>query len=455
MWRTPICGARATSIPVERGSELLTPHIWAWMIAVHHHWWRSIMHDELFRLPAVVARYREGPYADSREQFLKQAYADGYSPSTLRCIARALLVVAQVVHRNGGSISAEQLKNTLFWHIRPSLTRRRPPERTAAIFFHFGEAWLRIIGALTAAAEAPLQFASELTAFSEYMRAERGLSPVTIATREQQLRWFFASLSSQVQSLGEVTFGEIDAFLQSQARRGWSRSSLHVLGSTLRGFFRYAAHRGWCRSYLAEDIDLPRLYTLEDIPRAPTTNELDRALEATRSDDDPVKIRNHAILLLLIHYGLRRGEVEQLTLDDLDWAADRIHITRSKLRRPQCYPLSVPVGEAIVRYLQRARPRCSHRALFITVNPPFRPLSGDSISVMVKRRLTNQGVKLKRLGAHCLRHACASQLLEAGFTLKQIADHLGHRSMNSTRIYTKIDLHGLREVAEFDLGALL
>jgi site-specific recombinase XerD len=82
-------------------------------------------------------------------------------------------------------------------------------------------------------------------------------------------------------------------------------------------------------------------------------------------------------------------------------------------------------------------------------------LSGDSISVMVKRRLTNQGVKLKRLGAHCLRHACASQLLEAGFTLKQIAEHLGHRSMNSTRIYTKIDLHGLREVAEFDLGALL
>jgi hypothetical protein len=109
------------------------------------------MHHELLRLPAVVARYRAGPYADSREQFLKQAYADGYSPSTLKRIARALLVVAKVVHRNGGSISAEQLKNALFWHIRPSLTRRPPPRRTAAIFFYFGEAWLRIIGALTAA----------------------------------------------------------------------------------------------------------------------------------------------------------------------------------------------------------------------------------------------------------------------------------------------------------------
>lgn len=315
--------------------------------------------------------------------------------------------------------------------------------------------WLRSIGALTAAAEARLRFASELIAFSEYMRAERGLSPVTITTREQQMRWFFASLSSQVQSLGEVTLGEIDAFLQSQARRGWSRSSLHALGSSLRSFFRYAAHQGWCRSDLAEGIDLPRLYTLEDIPRAPTMNELDRVLETTRSNDDPVKIRNHAILLLLIHYGLRRGEVEQLTLDDVDWAAERILITRSKLRRPQCYPLSVPVGEAIVRYLQQARPRCSHRALFLIVKPPFRPLSGDSISAVVKRSLINQGVKLNRLGAHCLRHACASQLLAAGFTLKQIADHLGHRSMNSTRIYTKIDLHGLRQVAEFDLGALL
>lgn len=413
------------------------------------------MHDELFRLPAVVARYRAGPYAESREQFLKQAYADKYSSLMLRRIAMALLVVAKVVHCNGGSISAEQLKNTLFRDIRLSLTGRRPSRRTATIFFQFGEAWLRSIGALMAAAEARLRFASELIGFSEYMRAERGLSPVTITTREQQMRWFFASLSSQVQSLGEVTLGEIDAFLQSQARRGWSRSSLHALGSSLRSFFRYAAHQGWCRSDLAEGIDLPRLYTLEDIPRAPTVNELDRVLETTRSDDDPVKIRNHAILLLLIHYGLRRGEVERLTLDDVDWAAERIQITRSKLRRPQCYPLSVPVGEAIVRYLQQARPRCSHRALFLTVKPPFRPLSGDSISVMVKRRLINQGVKLDRLGAHCLRHACASQLLAAGFTLKQIADHLGHRSMNSTRIYAKIDLHGLRQVAEFDLGALL
>jgi site-specific recombinase XerD len=74
---------------------------------------------------------------------------------------------------------------------------------------------------------------------------------------------------------------------------------------------------------------------------------------------------------------------------------------------------------------------------------------------MVRKRLRKQGVKREWSGAHCLRHACAGQLLDAGFTLKQIADHLGHRSMSSTRIYTKIDVHGLRQVAELDLGGLL
>ena len=230
---------------------------------------------------------------------------------------------------------------------------------------------------------------------------------------------------------------------------------MHALGSSLRCFFRYAAQHGWCVASLALSIDLPRLYGLEDVPKAPTIDEVNHLLEATATGNDPVTIRDHAVLSLLIHYGLRRGEVERLTLDDMDWVAETIHVTRPKLRRPQCYPLSVPVGEAILRYVREVRPRCSHRAVFLTIKAPFRPLSGNSISAMVRMRLTEQGVKLNRVGAHCLRHACASQLLDAGFTLKEIADHLGHRSMNSTRIYTKIDLRGLRQVAEFDLGALL
>jgi hypothetical protein len=88
--------------------------------------------------------------------------------------------------------------------------------------------------ALLPEAGRPLRFARELSAFTKYMRVERGLSPVTIATREERIRWLFASLPSRVRSLGQVTVGQIDAFLEAEAHRGWSRSSLHALGSSLR-----------------------------------------------------------------------------------------------------------------------------------------------------------------------------------------------------------------------------
>lgn len=412
------------------------------------------MHEELFKKRAVVARYRAGPYVEARERFLRKASAEGYSRSTLERIAWVLLTTAKAVQAERGSISSSQLRNLLGRRIRLG-NGRRPSQHTASLIRRFGEDWLRSIGALLPDDVQPPWFAQELGAFTQYMRVERGLSPVTIATREERMRWFFASLPSRVRSLGDVTIGHIDTYLEHEARRGWSRGSLHALGSSIRSFFRYAAQKGWCSSSVALGIDLPRLYALGDVPRAPSTDEVNKLLEASSAGNDLVTIRDHAILSLLIHYGLRRGDVERLTLDDIDWIAETLHVMRPKLRRPQSYPLWAPVGESILRYLQQVRPRCAERAVFLTLKAPHRPLSGASIGAMVAKRLTDQGVKLSRVGAHCLRHACAGQLMDAGFTLKQIADHLGHRSMNSTRIYTKIDMRGLRQVAELDVGALL
>jgi hypothetical protein len=92
------------------------------------------MHDELFKQPAVVARYRAGPYAEARERFLKQARAEGYSFSTLERIAWVLLAVAEAVHPHGGSVSSTRLKSLLFRHIL--LSKGRPPsEIQPACFF--------------------------------------------------------------------------------------------------------------------------------------------------------------------------------------------------------------------------------------------------------------------------------------------------------------------------------
>jgi site-specific recombinase XerD len=311
------------------------------------------------------------------------------------------------------------------------------------------------MGALITKPSRTKKFAAERCAFSNHARVELGLSPVTIAFCDRAMDWFCASLPRGVRSLKSITISHVDAFLMAQASHGWSRQSVRVLGGRLRSFFRYAASQRWCRPELALSIELSRVYKLADVPQAPSTEQVSQLLEEAASGDDAVNIRDHAILLILIHYGLRRGEVARLTLDDLDWMMETIHVARPKMSRTQTYPMSVPVGEAILRYLQHARPRSGHRSLFLTIQAPIRPLSGASISCMVRTRLTKQGVQLSRRGAHCLRHACAAQLLDAGFTLKQIADHLGHRSMDTTRIYTKIDLPSLRQVAEFDLGALL
>jgi len=119
------------------------------------------------------------------------------------------------------------------------------------------------------------------------------------------------------------------------------------------------------------------------------------------------------------------------------------------------YPLVPEVGDAVLRYLQDVRPRCNYRELFLTLHAPVRPLLPNSISPIVRSRLARLDIQVPRHGAHCLRHACARHLLASGFSLKQIGDYLGHRSASATRVYVKVDLVGLREVAELDLRNVL
>ena len=234
---------------------------------------------------------------------------------------------------------------------------------------------------------------------------------------------------------------------------GWSRASLHTLPSTLRSFFRYAAGKKWCHA-IAVAIEAPRVFAEEGLPLGPTWQEVQQLIAST-AGDRPVDIRDRAILLLLAVYGLRRGEVARLRLDDVDWDDEVLQVARPKQCRTQHYPLIASAGNAIVRYLREARPRCAHRELFMTLHAPIRPLQPASITPIVHSRLAALGVNIPWHGAHCLRHACARHLLSNGFSLKQIGDQLGHRSASTTMHYAKVDLDGLRQVAELDLEGVL
>lgn len=180
-----------------------------------------------------------------------------------------------------------------------------------------------------------------------------------------------------------------------------------------------------------------------------------RQLIAGIGQEQPADIRNHAIIILLAVYGFRSSEVCRLRLDDLDWERELIHLSRTKQRREQQYPLVREVGEAILLYLRKARPQTKRREVFLRLLPPFEPLTVGGLGTMVHFQLKSLNLTLPHYGPHALRHACASHLLAEGLSLKEIGDHLGHSDPRSTRIYAKVDLEGLREVARFDLGGLL
>ena len=412
------------------------------------------MFETIFKQPAVLTRYRQGPLLEARERFLRQCAENGYSASMLQKIAWIQLSLAHRIDLDHGKVTARDVELAIEGRKRFRSFSSQDSHGSRQLFIHIATEWVRTLGCFEPPREEESPFAFQVTAFARYLSEERGLSPVTISTRCQRLAWFFESLQPHQDSLRTVSVADVDTFIEMKGNQGWKRSSLSCLASSLRSFFRYAEGQGWCAPGIAAVIESPRLYVGEGIPEGPSWEDVQRLLEST-SGNRPADIRDHAILMLLAVYGLRRGEVARLQLDDLDWAGERIVVPRPKQRRVQYYPLVPPVGEAILRYLREVRPRCVHRSLFLTMAAPIRPLSALSVTPIVRWRLKALGVDLPRRGAHCLRHACAGHLLASGFSLKEIGDHLGHRTANSTLSYTKVDLAGLRQVAELDLEGLL
>jgi len=415
------------------------------------------MFETFFNRPCILARYRAAPFLDAREQFLEQCAVIGYSRSVLKTIAWILMSLAHSIDLDQVRLTICDIELAVNGRAHFKRLTKNPFQdckRTRQRFVHIATEWLRSLGRLETLPIKESPFAEQIAAFVRYQRDDRGLSSETISLYCRHLVKFFGSLDPELNSLSKISIADVDAYMWARGNEGWKRATLAILSKSLRRFFHYAEGQGWCRPGIAAIIEYPRLYAQEGIPEGPKWEDVQRLLAST-SGDSPVDIRNHAILMLLAVYGLRRGEVVRLMLDDLDWAGERITVTRSKGRRIQYFPLMSAVGEAILRYLREVRPRCAHRALFLSLAAPIRPITTATITPMVRKRLNTLGMVLPHRGPHCLRHACAGHLLDSGFSLKQIGDQLGHRSANSTLDYTKIDLAGLREVAELDLRRLL
>jgi site-specific recombinase XerD len=290
--------------------------------------------------------------------------------------------------------------------------------------------------------------------FALFMEEQRGLSAYTIHNCQKIVARFLREFSAAARPFSSLTVADIDQHLESLGKRQWRRASIAAAAAELRSFFRYVGEQGWCSTAIAAGIKGPRIYKHEVLAGGPAWSDVERLVNDA-GGDTPKDIRDQAILRLLSTYALRRGEVCRLRLEDIDWTHDRLLVQRSKQRRAQEYPLLPSVSDAIVRYLQDVRPKSLHREIFLTLRAPIIPISPDGLYDIVYGRLKARGIVSPRRGPHALRHACATRLVAQGLSLKEIGDHLGHRSAMSTRVYAKVDLAGLREAAAFNLGDLL
>ena len=285
------------------------------------------------------------------------------------------------------------------------------------------------------------------------MKHERGLSSKTIQNRCWHVKTFLSWYQKHGNSFYSIQVTDVYRFLTTRGTQ-WSRVSVATAVKALRAFFKYASMRGWCNSSIAETIEGPRIFSQEALPSGPSWDDV-KLLIYSMNTDHPRDIRDRAIIMFFAIYGLRSSEVSTLRLEDIHWEDNKIIVSRGKQRRSQIYPLFPTVGNAVIHYLKAVRPQCSHREVFLTLKAPIKPLSLGALYHATRTRFENLKIQTLHRGPHALRHACATHLVAKGLSLKEIGDHLGHQSTCATRIYAKVDLPNLREVAAFNFGGVL
>lgn len=416
------------------------------------------MFPQLFQCPRTIERHQAAAFLDERLCYLAHCAAQGRTKSSCRLIAQHLLVFVDYLPlATDGEISIEQIQAAADRWVgrQPQPAHVTDARYSRMRFISDARQWLSFMGRLRRPDVPRRPYTAMIEDYAAHMAQEQGLSPHTIRFRCWHLEQFLGRFWQQQCPFEQISIVDIDAAIARKGDQdGYARTSMKSYITVLRAFFRYAEHRRWCSPGLAAAILSPRLFAEARLPKGPAWEDVQRLL-ANTSGDRPKDLRDHAIILLFAVYGLRVGEVRALRLEDLDWEQERLAITRPKAGRCQTYPLSYTVGEAILRYLKAGRPQSPYRQVFLTVRAPIVPLGSGVLYDVVAERLRALALALPHQGPHALRHACAQRLLSEGLSMPAIGNHLGHRKTETTRVYAKVDLAGLRQVAEVDLGAVL
>lgn len=283
--------------------------------------------------------------------------------------------------------------------------------------------------------------------YDRYLTEERGLSKATrIKYRTFIQKFLSTQFGDNPPNLAELNADHIIRFIRHQAE-SLSPKMAGLMVTALRSFFRYLLYKGDITTDLAACVPSIANWKFSALPKFLQLEQVERILSLCDRRTAHGR-RNFAILLLLSRLGLRACEIVSLTLDDIHWQAGEIRI-QGKGNRTALLPLPADVGQAIADYLEKDRPTCNTRHVFIRMKAPRRGFANSiAISTIVARALKSAGIDSPHKGAHLFRHTLATEMLRQGAALADIALLLRHSSINTTTLYAKVDLMALRPLAQ-------
>lgn len=284
-------------------------------------------------------------------------------------------------------------------------------------------------------------------AYEDYLRRQRGLSERTIIDSwrfaEQFLDFCFPDDADEP---GKISATDIASFLQARVVQRAPRDK--TVPSHLRNFFRYLFKAGETATNLANAVPRVAQRFGTRLPRHLSLEQVDTILEAVRTTQ-PSGLRNYAMVLLMARLALCPPEVVAMQIDDIDWRSGEI-LVRGKGDRHDKLPLLPEVGKALADYIKLERITRS-RSLFVISRPPHRPFKDAQVlNDILGKAYSKTGLKppAPYVGAQILRHSLATNLVRNGASLEEISDTLRHRCRATTLIYAKLDIEGLRSVAQ-------
>lgn len=289
----------------------------------------------------------------------------------------------------------------------------------------------------------------DLDQFLAVRQHERQVSPHTLIYERRYLtQWLEFLAECGVENWQQLQARQFAAFFASMVHL--RPQSLALLSGVIRVFMRHLLTKGVVDRDWTVAVPNFRKYRPFRLPAIWTEEQIGQLLAAVDRASAKGK-QDYAILLLACRLGMRASDIRTLRLEDLNWDQSRIDFVQSKTGVRNTLPLTEEVGQALVDYLRNSRPVSTRREVFLTLQAPFEPFGFQTKFYQVVTRYRRRAKIPIRpdvaRGMHSLRHTAASRMLVAGVGLETIASVLGHADLETTRIYTHLDLESLRRVA--------